>query len=137
MKNLALCVVSTILKHLKIKKNLLIVVFLMAIINPTPVHLYKTTFELSPLTFIALLGLWVAIFMLLYMIVDIVYDFLTLFLPNARRIYQPISFVYKLRYRDGFSDDIIKMFLTEEWNELVRKVKAGKDETVLFEITPQ
>jgi hypothetical protein len=114
-----------------------IIAFLVALLGPFAFQLYREIDLMGTKVFIVAIVIWVIIFTLLVMTVDFLTDFFKLFLPNAIRIKQPISFVYSLRYKDGMSDDLIKMFGTKEWNELVKNVLDDKDETVLFDTTPQ
>lgn len=58
-----------------------------------------------------------------YLILNVIWEFFALFLPNAIRLNLPVSWVYALRYEEGFSDTMINIFGTKKWDELIETVK--------------
>jgi len=65
---------------------------------------------------------------LLYLALNFVWEFFTLFLANAWRLGVPLSDIYALRYKEGMNDLEIQVIGTDEWFAAIEAVKNKKEE---------
>jgi len=115
---------KALIQHLKLKREIIIIAFVVSVFSPITSTFYqKLGVEyIKPLLVVTLV--WSLSFIFLITLLDFIIEFFTLFLPNALRLKCPVSWVYKLRYEQGFNDQTIKMFGTKEWDELIVKIKS-------------
>lgn len=114
---------KALIQHLKLKRGIIIIALFVSVFSPITFTFYqKLGVEHIRLLLVATL-VWSLSFTLLIMLLDFIVEYFTLFMPNALRLKCPVSWVYRLRYEQGFNDYMIKIFGTNEWDDLLEKVK--------------
>lgn len=111
--------------YLKMKWEFILFGVLIGLTNPLAFGLFGMLFTEPPASVLVVLVLLLMFSMLVVLTADHAIDFFEIFLPNARRLGVPVSIVYQLRYQHEFTDDMINIFCTPKWDELLEKVKNG------------
>lgn len=116
---------KTVTIHLKMKWKWILFGALLGMINPLAFRLIGMLLTDYSLVAAIALSMWAVFSAATVMVVEIVMEYFELFLPNARRLGVPVSIVYQLRYQREFTDNMINIFCTPKWDELLEKAKNG------------
>lgn len=111
--------------YLKMKWEFILFGVLIGLINPLAFGLFRMLSTEPPGSVLVALMLLLILSTLVVLTADHVIDFFDIFLPNARRLGVPVSIVYQLRYQHEFTDNMINIFCTPKWDELLKKAKNG------------